>query len=146
MGRILDENDDDSRCIIAQLSKARSRWWRMAKTLKREGADPFQMGRFYIAVVQAVLLYGAELWTISLRELEALERDQMRKNIPFEKLMIETDCPYLIPKNLDERPKNNRNEPSNLNHIASEIAMLMEINENALRKKTYENTINFFDN
>ena len=60
--------------------------------------------------------------------------------------MIETDCPYLIPKNLDERPKNNRNEPSNLNHIASEIAMLMEINENALRKKTYENTINFFDN
>ena len=60
LGRILDENDDDSRCIIAQLSKARSRWWRMAKILKREGADPFQMGRFYIVVVWAILLYEAE--------------------------------------------------------------------------------------
>ena len=43
---------------------------------KREGADPFQMGRFYIAVVQAVLLYGAESWKILRREMEALERFQ----------------------------------------------------------------------
>jgi TatD DNase family protein len=33
--------------------------------------------------------------------------------------MIETDCPYLIPKNLPDKPKNNRNEPSYLNHIVS---------------------------
>ena len=33
------------------------------------------------------------------------------KNIPLSKLMIETDCPYLIPKNLLDKPKNNRNEP-----------------------------------
>jgi len=78
LGRILDENDDDSRCILAQLSKARGRWWRMAKILKREGADSFQMGRFYVAVVQAVLLYGSESWTISLREMEALERFQKK--------------------------------------------------------------------
>ena len=66
------------------------------------------------------------------------------KNIPLSKIMVETDCPYLIPKDLPHKPKNNRNEPSNLNHIISEVASLMEIDEENLRKQTFENTINFF--
>ena len=41
--------------------------------------------------------------------------------------------------------KSNRNEPSNLNHIANEIAFLMEVDEDSLRKETYENSVNFFD-
>ena len=66
------------------------------------------------------------------------------KNIPLEKLMIETDCPYLIPKDLPNKPKNNRNEPSNLNHIATSIAMLMEVDEEILKKVTFETSVNFF--
>ena len=79
-------------------------------------------------------------------EKRNIELRKAIKNIPLEKLMIETDCPYLIPKNLVEKPKNNRNEPSNLNHIVSEISMLMNIGEDILRKETFKNTKSFFSN
>jgi len=65
-------------------------------------------------------------------------------NIPLDKLMIETDCPYLIPKNLQEKPKNNRNEPAFLPHIAKEISSLVNVDIDQLVKKTYENSIKFF--
>jgi len=58
--------------------------------------------------------------------------------------MIETDCPYLIPRNLTTKPKNNRNEPANLPHIAKEIALLVNINEDKLIDITYKNSLDFF--
>ena len=66
------------------------------------------------------------------------------KNIPLDKLMIETDCPYLIPRNLSNKPKNNRNEPAYLPHIANEIALLINLDKDKLIDITYKNSINFF--
>lgn len=44
--------------------------------------------------------------------------------IPVQRLMIETDAPYLQPRNLRPRPKTRRNEPANLAHILNELATL----------------------
>lgn len=43
-------------------------------------------------------------------------------SIPADRLMLETDAPYLLPRNLDPMPPHRRNEPMYLAHIADEVA------------------------
>ena len=66
------------------------------------------------------------------------------KNIPLDKLMLETDCPYLVPKNLPMKAKKNINEPKYLPHIANEVSELMGISIESLRDATSQNAENFF--
>jgi len=66
------------------------------------------------------------------------------KNIPLDKLMLETDSPYLVPKNLPIKAKKNINEPKYLPHIANEVSELMGISIESLRDATSQNAENFF--
>ena len=66
------------------------------------------------------------------------------KNIPIEKMMIETDSPYLIPKNLMVKPKKNVNEPKYLPHIANKICELTGYDLEELKSATSNNAIEFF--
>ena len=66
------------------------------------------------------------------------------KNIPIEKMMIETDSPYLIPKNLTVKPNKNINEPKYLPHIANEICELTGYDLEELKLVTSNNAIEFF--
>jgi TatD DNase family protein len=43
-------------------------------------------------------------------------------NIPANRLMIETDAPYLLPRTVKPQPSSRRNEPMYLAHIAEELA------------------------
>ena len=58
--------------------------------------------------------------------------------------MLETDCPYLVPKNLTHKAKKNINEPKYLPHIANEVSELMGISIESLRDATSQNAENFF--
>ena len=47
---------------------------------------------------------------------------EMVKDIPADRLMVETDSPYLLPRTLRPMPKDRRNEPMFLPHIVEELA------------------------
>ena len=42
--------------------------------------------------------------------------------IPAERLLLETDSPYLLPRDLAPKPKSRRNEPMYLPHVAAAVA------------------------
>ena len=73
-----------------------------------------------------------------------IELRESIKNIPIERMMIETDCPYLIPKNIIDKPKNNINELKYLPHIAQEICDLIGIKIEELKAATSKNAYDFF--
>ncbi|WP_097290345.1 3'-5' ssDNA/RNA exonuclease TatD [Escherichia coli] len=55
-------------------------------------------------------------------ERRGLELRELLPLIPAEKLLIETDAPYLLPRDLTPKPSSRRNEPAHLPHILQRIA------------------------
>ncbi len=47
---------------------------------------------------------------------------ELVKEIPATRLMLETDAPYLLPRDLTPRPRTRRNEPMWLPHVAATVA------------------------
>lgn len=66
------------------------------------------------------------------------------KIIPQDKIMIETDAPYLLPKTIKPKPKSRRNEPKNLGFVAQKISDALEVDTQDFIDKTSANAIAFF--
>jgi TatD DNase family protein len=47
---------------------------------------------------------------------------ELVREIPFDRLMIETDAPFLLPRSMPNRPKDGRNEPAFLPHVLKTVA------------------------
>ncbi|WP_448567780.1 TatD family hydrolase [Thalassotalea ganghwensis] len=71
----------------------------------------------------ANMYIGITGWVCDERRGQELQ--DIVKHIPLSNLMIETDAPYLTPRNIKPRPKSNRNEPSYLAFIVDKLAELM---------------------
>jgi len=64
--------------------------------------------------------------------------------IPLDRLMVETDCPYLLPRHLPAKLKGRRNEPALLPWIVREIAHWRGMDEAALARATTATASAFF--
>lgn len=64
--------------------------------------------------------------------------------IPLSRLMVETDCPYLLPRNLPAKLKGRRHEPALLPWIVREIAHWRGIDEAELAAATTATASAFF--
>ncbi len=78
LGRLLSQDDGDIQAVQSQLRKARGMWARIGQVLQKENAPPRVSAKFYKAIVQSVLLYGSETWTLSPAALARLEGFHIR--------------------------------------------------------------------
>lgn len=62
------------------------------------------------------------------------------KKVPLERIVLETDCPYLAP----EPNRGKRNNSMNLIYVAREIAALRGIPEEEVIQKTRENALSLY--
>ncbi len=70
---------------------------------------------------------------------------ELVKIIPDNRLMLETDAPYLFPRDIHPRPADHRNEPLYLKHISEVVATCVGKPVVQLAAETTENAQRFFN-
>jgi TatD DNase family protein len=70
-------------------------------------------------------------------------RDLVRQ-IPLDRLMVETDAPYLLPRDLNPKPAHRRNEPKYLPHIVKTVAACRGETYDSVAAATTRNALQFF--
>ena len=61
-------------------------------------------------------------------------------NVPLDRIILETDCPYLAPMPMRGR----RNEPSYLVHVAEALGALMGVDTETIKQVTTQNAVRLF--
>jgi TatD DNase family protein len=70
-----------------------------------------------------------------------LDLEETIKKCPLDKILIETDCPYLTPPQEGEK----RNEPSFVRHIAESIAKIKDMSYEEISEITTQNARKLFN-
>lgn len=111
--------------------------------LSRAVAHCFTGGEEELNVYLDLGLYiGITGWVCDERRGRNLQ--EIVSQIPLDRLMIETDAPYLLPRTLDPRPKTRRNEPMYLVEVLRVVANAMGQSESDVAAATTENAERFF--
>jgi TatD DNase family protein len=135
--------------IVSQLTK---KGGDISVTLQKEGVPPFEKGRLG-GIFRGVVHSFSGRWSqaeeyfelgflISFNGLITFARDydKVIKNAPLERILLETDCPYLTP----EPHRGKRNEPSYVKLVAEKIAEIKGISSEEVAETTTKNARELF--
>ncbi|MDX1374669.1 MAG: TatD family hydrolase [Burkholderiales bacterium] len=112
--------------------------------LPRSVAHCFTGGRDELRAYLDLGLYiGVTGWICD--ERRGLQLRELVRDIPLDRLLLETDAPYLTPRDLRPQPKARRNEPAFLAHILRAVAEARGETPEALGAATSRNARRFFD-
>ena len=103
-------------------------------TWNSDELDGFIAEDFYIGVTG---------WICDERRGEGLRR--LVDRIPIDRLLVETDAPYLLSRTMSKILGTRRNEPAYLKFIIAELARFRRCPESVIRDASVENACRFFD-
>jgi TatD DNase family protein len=145
---------DQEKCFVAQIElglslgkplflHSRDAHPRFAEILKAHGvkravAHCFTGTREELrAYLELGLYIGITGWICDERRGKHLL--ELVKEIPGDKLLLETDAPYLTPRDMRPQPKARRNEPAFLVHIAKAVARALGRTAEEVAEETTRN-------
>ena len=82
---------------------------------------------------------------IIFKEIEGINFEEIIKATPLEKLLVETDCPYLTPPPAAAGGETVRNEPLYVEYVAQEIAKIKNITFEKIAEITTQNARELFN-
>ena len=86
---------------------------------------------------------GVTGWICDERRGEGLRR--LVDRIPIDRLLVETDAPYLLSRTMSKVLGTRRNEPAYLKFVIAELARFRRCPESVIRDASVENARRFFD-
>lgn len=94
------------------------------------------------AYLELGLYIGITGWVCD--ERRGLDLRDAVPRIPLDRLLVETDAPYLLPRDLSPKLKSRRNEPAFLVHVAQSVARLRGESIETLATATTSNAETLF--
>ncbi len=120
--------------------------------LLREQRDALSGGVVHCFTDEAKALYdyldldmyiGITGWVCDERRGRHLH--ELLPAIPDDRLLLETDAPYLLPRSLRPRPASRRNEPAYLPEVLKTVARCRGTSPEALARQTTDNACRLFN-
>jgi len=112
--------------------------------LKSEGVENLQ-GVFHcfsetVEIAREVLDMGLHISFTGNLTFKKSTLSEVAKMIPADRLLLETDCPFLSP----EPKRGRRNEPAHIVHIAQKLAELKGVSYDQIAEITTRNALSLF--